>query len=94
VEKEFQEDRKKIRESFFEKYRHEVCLREKMFNDFFKEELQGNEDSSTIFSFTKSKIKDKPLSHHSKSKSHKKAKTEINFPMKEIDKDIDNLTTI
>lgn len=80
-----------MREMFFEKYRHEVCLREKMFNDYFKEEVP-NEDSQT-FSFSKSKSK---CAHrdggHSKSK--KKAKTEINFCVKEKDKVIDNLTAI
>ena len=38
VEREFFEDRKKIRQMFYEKYRNHICLREKMFFDYFKEE--------------------------------------------------------
>lgn len=61
VEKEFQEDRKKIREFFFEKYRSLICLREKMFFDYFKEEMavHTHHEDTLIFSYTLSKPKDK-----------------------------------
>jgi len=36
VEREHGQDRKAVREHFYHKYRHEVCIREKMFNDYFK----------------------------------------------------------
>lgn len=76
---------------FYEKYRNQICLREKMFFDYFKEESIVVPEESNNFTFSKSKRKEKMQ----RSISHKKAKSELNFPLRDYcDKNVENHTAI